>query len=426
MSYPLAGLLAETVLTRFKVMVIGTVISLVGVLVAVVSLTSDALYFYFTNYHTDVHGWKSLLHAGFIVPLLIGVIIHFFGLGVFEANAIQFGTDQLQFASNNELSKFVHWYFWTSFAVQYSFVSLASLSGELSIAVFPMFLVAIIGAVVIFVLICCWHHHLFTEPVGHTNPVKLIIKVMNFVMQHKQPIRRSAFTYGEIPSRLDVAKERYGGQFTTEQVQDVKSFFSILMVLLSLFGLMTGEGALTISSDVFYNYYLIPSYSITEGIAATTLTKMYFYSVIIIELPVYMCLIKPLIHSCYMGMLKRIAIGLLMITFTLTITTIYSGLMFVSYQYNNGTLCFSNDTIYGDLPDVLNLEIAVSVILIIAQIFNGLGYILVFPTALEFILAQSPRSMQGLLIGIWYAYQSLGVLVHLVSVLTLKDTHCAY
>ena len=48
------------------------------------------------------------------------------------------------------------------------------------------------------------------------------------------------------------------------------------MVLLSLFGLMTGEGALTISSDVFYNYYLIPSYSITEGIAATTLTKMYF------------------------------------------------------------------------------------------------------------------------------------------------------
>ena len=110
-----------------------------------------------------------------------------------------------------------------------------------------MFLVAIIGAVVIFILICCWHHHLFTEPVGHTNPVKLIIKVMNFVRQHKQPIRRSAFTYGEIPSRLDVAKERYGGQFTTEQVQDVKSFFSILMVLLSLFGLMTAEGALTIS-----------------------------------------------------------------------------------------------------------------------------------------------------------------------------------
>ena len=91
----------------------------------------------------------------FFVPLLIGVTIHFFGLGVFEANAIQFGTDQLQFASNNELSKFVHWYFWTSFAVQYSFVSLASLSGELLIAVFPMFLVAIIGAVVIFILICC-------------------------------------------------------------------------------------------------------------------------------------------------------------------------------------------------------------------------------------------------------------------------------
>ena len=47
-------------------------------------------------------------------------------------------------------------------------------------------------------------------------------------------------------------------------------------------------------------------------------------------------------------------------------------------------------------------------------------------TALEFILAQAPLSMQGLLIGLWYAYQSLEVPVRLVSVLTIQDVHCHY
>ena len=34
--------------------------------------------------------------------------------------------------------------------------------------------------------------------------------------------------------------------------------------------------------------------------------------------------------------------------------------------------------------------------------------------------------MQGLLIGLWYAYQSLAVAVRLVSVLTLQDVHSHY
>lgn len=428
--YPSAGLIAETVLTRFKVMIIGSVVATVGIILSLISLAVDALLFYFTDYHTDVDGWKSLLQPGYIVPLLAGIIIHYVGLSLFEANAIQFGTDQLQFASNNELSKFVHWYFWTSFAVQYTFVSLSSFTGELLVSVFPLLLIALIGAITLLFLIYCCRHHLFTEPVGHTNPVKLVAKVLSYIKHHKQPVRRSAFTYGEVPSKMDIAKERYGGPFTTEQVQDVKSFCSILTVLLSMFGLMTAEGALTLSSDVFFNYYLTPSYSGDEGfhnIASTTLTKLYFYSVIIVGLPIYMCLIRPLGYKCpSLVMLKRIGIGLLMIVVTLVITTVYSGLMFLSYEHNNGTECFSNETIYGNLPDVLHLEFAVSLLLIISQIINGLGYILVFLTSLEFILAQSPRSMQGLLIGIWYGYQSIGVAVRLVSVLTLKRTQCSF
>ena len=45
--------------------------------------------------------------------------------------------------------------------------------------------------------------------------------------------------------------------------------------------------------------------------------------------------------------------------------------------------------------------------LIFPQVFNGLGQLLVNMTVLEFLCAQAPRSLQGLLIGLWYAMFSL-------------------
>ena len=70
---------------------------------------------------------------------------------------------------------------------------------------------------------------------GSRNPYKLVYKVIKFAAHHKTLIRRSAFTYceDELPSRMDLGKEIYGGPFTTEQVEDVKAFLGILQVLLT-------------------------------------------------------------------------------------------------------------------------------------------------------------------------------------------------
>ena len=53
---------------------------------------------------------------------------------------------------------------------------------------------------------------------------------------HKYPIKQSAFTHCDnyIPSRLDFAKDRYGRPFTTEQVENVKTFLQILLVLFAV------------------------------------------------------------------------------------------------------------------------------------------------------------------------------------------------
>ena len=105
------------------------------------------------------------------------------------------------------------------------------------------------------ILLCCCgcHSHFTTEPVGRINPVKHIFKVLNYARHHSQPVLCSAFTYGEVPSRLDQAKNRYGGPFTTEEVEDVTTFGRILLVLISLFGFLLLPNTLT-SLAVYYMY----------------------------------------------------------------------------------------------------------------------------------------------------------------------------
>ena len=64
------------------------------------------------------------------------------------------------------------------------------------------------------------------------NSLKQIHNVLSYVAQNKHPRQRSAATYGELPSRFDLAKSRYGGPYSTEYVEDVKTFCRICLLLL--------------------------------------------------------------------------------------------------------------------------------------------------------------------------------------------------
>ena len=425
--YPVSGLLAETLLTRYKVMIIGTVIAVIGLIEVSLASIAGTIVIYLNG------NFNEAIVESTIIPGVPGFIIYYFGLSLFEANAIQFGTDQLQFASNEELSKFVHWYFWTLYVVQYTLSSLIPFLGFLNDKYIAWIwilisITALTCTVIALILTCHYRHHLFTEPVGHTNPVKQIVKVLTFIRKHKQPVRPSAFTYGELPpSRLDLAKERYGGPFTTVQVEDVKSFGRILLLMLTLFGLLLLEGSNGQPGDIYLNYYYskgTKTFSLVE--IGIWMPYYFMYYVIIIGIPVYMCLLRPSLHYHLPNMLrKKMGIGLLLIILVFTLTTVYIALMYISYTYND-VVCFSNESIVSILPDPFGLQGYKVFLLITSELISGLSYLLVFLTILEFILAQAPRSMQGLLIGLWYAYQSLGVVVRLVSVLTLQDVHCHY
>ena len=77
------------------------------------------------------------------------------------------------------------------------------------------------------------HHHLDKQPYI-TNPIRDIASVLNYARKNKCPRNRSALTYWEnkTPSRLDLGMEKYGGPFTEEQVEDVKTVFRLLLLML--------------------------------------------------------------------------------------------------------------------------------------------------------------------------------------------------
>ena len=158
--------------------------------------------------------------------------------------------DQLHDSPAEDRTLFIHWYVWLYFLT----ISIGQLAWNLGfqipynvdaqayyniIGFCLLCLIPLLVITVLIVTLCLvkykkrWFNFLI-EP-GANNPYRLVYRVTKFAYQHKTPVRRSAFTYceDEIPSGLDLGKEKYGGCFTSEQVEDVKVFYGILKVLFS-------------------------------------------------------------------------------------------------------------------------------------------------------------------------------------------------
>ena len=233
---------------------------------------------------------------------------------------------------------------------------------------------------------------------------------MRYAWKHKQPVRRSAFTYGEPPpSRLDLGKNRYSGPFTTVQVEDVKSFLYILSIVLGMFGYGLFDTETKISDQYLIFMKSDGLNSFMENLLLTyPLTVPYL--VVVFAIPFYQFIIVPLFSCCILSMLKRIWIGLVALLVESIITSLIS--YFMTRDITNALiiddLCLTltnNITFQNKLQsDELTLPFYV---MAVPQFFAGICLSLVQFTSIEFILAQGPRSMQGLLIGIWYIINSI-------------------
>ena len=370
LSFSFLGLIGEKCM-RYKVIIIGYLILSISYIFLILSEVVILLIRIFKS--------QYFITKPHLIIITVTAVFTFLGLCLFVANIIQFGTDQLQFAPSEELSSFVYWFVWV-YALSNLFYSLyeyiiiiATISESTSntlvetvTSILP-FITCILFILIGSLFFCCFKHHLVIEPSQHNNPVKLIWRVIKYAWKHKQPVRRSAFTYGEPPpSRLDLGKERYGGPFTTDQVESVKSFWSILPIILGTIVVSFVESNLHQPNDIvspmnstFYSEYLFFNYP-----------AIIPYGVVVIVIPIHQLLIVPYFSHYIPSMLKRIWIGLVLVLVHLVLLTI---------SFSMKSLC----------------------VYIISRFLEGRSIMLVYTGSLELILAQAPRTMQGILIGLW-------------------------
>ena len=434
--YPVAAVVSQLRWTRFKSLLVGSLSVGMGVVLILILVLFDVV--------------STKLSYLYLVPLLFVVS----GLALFQSNILQYGTDQLDFASSEVLSSFAFWYYWTCFlppwgALLPTTLLLANNADRGTLGLALLAVIAVVFLFLVCITVCCCYCHRevrMNHSDVHDNPVRLIWGVVQFATKKKEHIFRSAFTYNEMPSRLDLAKQRYGGPFTTREVEDVKSFWQLLTLLISLIGFQLRDDTtfLSIESVGFYPNLWTPA-DFPWNVPAL---------VIVVCIPVYQLVIRPFFSKYIPGMLTRMKIGLVFVLLSLLATTVISENVLLMnerethYFFNNSEnqfcdvhICtadiignFSTKTpsfrsvVYQDwnyyecnitdgcvhheyfLYSPLS-EPVISWLLRIPQALNGLANMLVFLTVLEFIFAQAPQRMQGLLVGLWYALQSINVAI---------------
>ena len=282
------------------------------------------------------------------------------------------------------------------------------------------------------ILVCCKKHWFLIDS-ARSNPYKLVYRVTKFARQHKVPIRRSAFTYCEddIPTGLDLGKNKYGRLFTTEEVEDVKAFYGILKIVLSLgfiFFLDIASGPLfTMFAHLQYNSiihdttieYLTENVMLKKGMLSSTL--------VVLGVPVYICLIRPYYH-CGLNILKRMGIGI--VFFILSVICTFAVETSIHSNGNSTvTGSFDSDWIITDVDLFLGTSHQIVLVLIPQQCFSAISVLFIYPSLYEFICAQSPHSMKGLFIGLTFAVKGFFELLSSATFLLfhlLRDSLSSY
>ena len=435
--YPLFGWIADVRVTHYRMINI----SLVSVLIS--SL------FMFTIAAINVLKPDITLFNNIIFPAII-LIVGIIGFGMYESNAIQFGMDQMLEASSEQLSSFIHWYYWslhvgplTIFYILLAFlyyihkfckIELDNHNQNVSIygliLLFPSaieIMLIILG--LLFMRIS--KKHIYINPV-RINPFKIVFDVVKYSWDHKCPVNRSAFTYWEndIPSRIDLGKHKYGGPFTNEQVEDIKTLLQLLLLIISLFGFQLSGDGYSLSQYMMYNLGCPTLWTMALLVMNPEHVTLL---VIVIGIPLYQLCVKRYFGKYTPNLLKRVRIGLFLCLIREAIYPVINLLMSSKdnisacylnalYEYTNDsssitTLCLLANTksiVNGTCERVcpqVSVHDHLFLLLIIPQILHGLAYLLVFMTVLEFICAQAPYTMKGLLIGIWYSTLSIKYLV---------------
>ena len=376
---PVAGWMGDSFLGRYRAIIVGVFLAIPSFLILLCATVM--LQF----------NWTPIPA---IALLCVYTLVITCSMGSVYTNTLPFIIDQMIGASADDISAIVQWYYW-SFSLGLSAPYLFTLLPidqlqQYRIEICMSLLFLCLSAVLITDCLC---HKWLDIHYKSSSPFKTIFQVLNYARKTKYPEHRSAFTYidEEEPSRLDYGKHKFGGPFTEEEVEDVKTIFRLLSLLLSIFGA-------SINFKILYN----------SKFSLTTFDLQYYVinmMLPILLIPAYRFIVFPLLHNRIPSLIKRAGAGLVFMLIgnllNLTVDTI-------GHLHSNNTQCMFNETSHGSAN---SLSIPLYWILI-SNIVFGVGHTLAMCTTMEFFMAQSPNRMRGVMMGVATVLLGFGLVVH--------------
>ena len=374
--YPILGWLADAKIGRYKAIVYSMILMSVGCVCLAIA---------WTVFHWYVPLCRDLVV--FIVLVLCIVWIRMNTI-LFMTAALPFITDQMIGASSDQIATAIDWYVWSTYSCIQAIVEWIPLSiipAEICRLIYVLIILISCALAVSGIFLC--HHHLDKQPYI-TNPIRDIASVLNYARKNKCARNRSALTYWENKtlSRLDLGMEKYGGPFTEEQVEDVKTVLRLLLLIFcsKLIYVPNAERYQLLQDNP---PYLNPLFGDNRCQLILFLVPAYY----LLIKP--LCSIQPVRHYCSklnskMSMLKIIGVGILLNTSSLLG---YFILDLVSHDVTtaNGTCLLTVET---NTPSYYSM--------LMLRSLNGLGGTLQIVTIVKFTLAQTPNKMKGLVYAI--------------------------
>ena len=391
-TLPIAGVLADICFSRYRV-IRYCLILLFASTAAYSFLLAIKLYL------------KRLVVKIMQGAAILALSIAFSGI---STNTLSLGIDQLVDASSSEITSYISWTYWT-FYLAALVIQILNISNIHDIINYGSLILPILSTVSVVTDFLC-NCYLVKEPVSN-NFLKLIYLVLRYAMKNKYPRMRSAFTFWEDKpyTRIDLGKRKYGGPFTTEQVEDVKTFFRILLVIMTF-----SLGTLTIAvrfatfqnemlhfqdNRVIYNSYetstAVSKFHLERFVMLQSQILFTILGVPIMELLIYPVLVKFNLHNVIT--LKKMVLGLFIIIIEnmFYLSTELLGL----YQKENGNMTCVLHVKESDLSKNVVIPIDYKWLLI-PQILSAVASYILYTGFCEFIISRSPYSVRGLLYGI--------------------------
>ena len=407
-TMPLAGWLADVYIGRYKII-------LYSCLLSWAALTLDTT---IRVIQELVYSYQSINTV--IVEVLYGAVG--IGLGGFLSTIIQFGIDQLYDASTTEISAFIMWSIGAFCCPNFVFSLLLSYAALWNYQYLPLLghLLSCVFLTLILISLFCCSNWLIKEPISQ-NPFKLIYRVTKYAIKNKYPQNRSAFTYSEdeVISRIDYGKSKYGGPFTIEQVEDVKTFYKALPLVI-MYSILAGEMVAANQLSTFLQLQFVHPHQNQETQKRTDFS---ISNVIQTSVPVLILLnevfLYPIFHRCCscVTSIHKLILGIILLIATFLALMTSEILFRQSYFKANGHNATISCVFYQDqaLATAINYNW-----MVLPDCLYIVSFTVMITGGLEFIFAQVPYAMKGTILGVTFCSFASSLGINSVMIIPLQ------